>query len=205
MTEEVPQRSIKLTDPRTLRAYAHPLRMQLIGLLRREGPMTATQAAARLDDNVPNCSFHLRQLAKYGLAERVAGADGRERPWRATAHDTSWADDSDDPAMKSATDQLNSVMLGVYTQYAQDYLAVRGDEPVEWRTAAGFGDALLHVTASELRELTEEVDALLARYDERVADPARRPPGSRPVQFIQMVVPRGPVPPDDQPAETDSD
>src|SRR6188768_3507768 len=114
--DEIPERSIKLTDPRTLRAYAHPLRMRLIGLLRTEGAMTATQAAARLDDNVPNCSFHLRQLAKYGLAERAPGADGRERPWRATTQYTSWDDDSDDPAIKAATDQLNSVMLTLFVQ-----------------------------------------------------------------------------------------
>jgi predicted ArsR family transcriptional regulator len=194
MSDASPDRARKLTDPRSLRAYAHPLRIGLIGLLRTDGPMTATQAAARLDDNVPNCSFHLRQLAKYGLVERVAGADGRERPWRATARYTSWDDDSDDPAMKAATDELNSAMLGVFMQRAQDYLAMRGDEPVEWRAAAGFGDALLHVTAAELRELTAEVDALLARYEDRATNPARRPAGARPVQIIQMAVPRGPVP-----------
>ena len=65
---------IRLTEATSLRAYAHPLRLRLIGLLRAEGPMTATQAAARLGDTVPNCSFHLRQLAKYGLAERVVKA-----------------------------------------------------------------------------------------------------------------------------------
>jgi predicted ArsR family transcriptional regulator len=190
---EVPERSIKLADPRSLRAYAHPLRMRLIGLLRSEGPMTATQAAARLGDNVPNCSFHLRQLAKYGLAQRVPGADGRERPWRATTQYTSWDDDSDDPAMKAAADQLNSVMLGIFVQRAQEYLAARGDEPVEWRTAAGLDDALLHVTATELREFTEQVGALVARYDERLTDPSKRPSGSRPVQLIQMALPAGPV------------
>ncbi|MEG3633686.1 helix-turn-helix domain-containing protein [Micromonospora sp. S2-005] len=195
MADEVPQRSLKVTDPRALRAYAHPLRMRLIGLLRGEGPMTATQAAARLDDNVPNCSFHLRQLAKYGFAERVPGADGRERPWRATTQYTSWDDDSDDPAMREATDQINSVMVALYLQRAQDYLAIRADEPAEWRAAAGFGDASLHVTAAELREITGQIDALLARYDERIADPAKRPPGSRPVTFVQMALPRGAVPP----------
>ncbi|WBB89678.1 helix-turn-helix domain-containing protein [Verrucosispora sp. WMMC514] len=195
MTDEVPQRSLKVTDPRALRAYAHPLRMRLIGLLRGEGPMTATQAAARLDDNVPNCSFHLRQLAKYGFAERVPGADARERPWRATTQYTSWDDDSDDPAMREATDQINSVMVALYLQRAQDYLAIRAGEPAEWRAAAGFGDALLHVTAAELSEITGQVDALLARYDERIADPAKRPPGSRPVTFVQMALPRGAVPP----------
>ncbi|MFD6755098.1 winged helix-turn-helix domain-containing protein [Micromonospora gifhornensis] len=204
MTEELHQRTVKVTDPRALRAYAHPLRMRLIGLLRGEGPMTATQAAARLDDNVPNCSFHLRQLAKYGFAERVPGADGRERPWRATTLYTSW-DDSDDPAMRAATDQINSVMVDIYLQRARNYLAIRADEPVEWRIAAGFGDALLHVTAAELRELTAEVDALLARYDERIADPAKRPPGSRPVTFVQMALPRGGVPVEEQRGESDHD
>src|SRR4051812_2136027 len=63
------RKTIRLDDPRALRAYAHPLRLSLIGMLRRNGPMTATQCAAVLDENVPNCSFHLRQLAKYGLAE----------------------------------------------------------------------------------------------------------------------------------------
>jgi hypothetical protein len=164
--------------------------MQLIGLLRTEGPMTATRAAARLGDTVPNCSFHLRQLAKYGLAERAPGADGRERPWRATAQYTSWDDESPDPAMKAATDQLNGVMLELFIQRARDYLAVRADEPVAWRAAAGFGDALLHVTADELRELTGQIDALVARFDERLADPSARPPGSRPVQLIQMALPR---------------
>ncbi|MFF0720103.1 winged helix-turn-helix domain-containing protein [Micromonospora sp. NPDC003816] len=194
MTEEVPRRSITVTDPRALRAYAHPLRMRLIGLLRGEGPMTATQAAARLDDNVPNCSFHLRQLAKYGFAERVPGADGRERPWRATTQYTSWDDDSDDPAMRAATDEINSAMVDIYLQRARDYLAIRADEPTEWRAAAGFGDALLHVTTAELREITDTVDALLARYDERIGDPAKRPPGSRPVTFVQMALPRGAAP-----------
>ncbi|WP_230415752.1 winged helix-turn-helix domain-containing protein [Micromonospora tarapacensis] len=56
MADEIPGRALNVTDPRALRAYAHPLRMRLIGLLHGEGPTTATQAAARLDDNVPNCS-----------------------------------------------------------------------------------------------------------------------------------------------------
>jgi hypothetical protein len=183
------ERETRLTDARSLRGYAHPLRLRLIGLLRSEGPMTATQAAARLDDNVPNCSFHLRQLAKYGLAERAPAADGRERPWRATSQYTSWDDDSDDPAVKAATDQLNGALLGAYLDRAQEYLASRGDEPVEWRVAAGFSDTLLSVTADELRARSEQIDAVLAPN----TDPGRRPAGSRSVQLVLMALPRGPV------------
>ena len=73
---------------------------------------------------------------------------------------------------------------------AQEYLANRAAEPAQWRRAAGLGDVLAHVTADELRELTEQIDALMSRYDDRLTDPALRPAGSRPVQIIRMAIPR---------------
>jgi predicted transcriptional regulator len=77
-------RSVKrITDPKALRALAHPIRMSLIGLLRTEGPLTATKAAELLGESSATTSFHLRQLAKYGMAEEAAGGNGRERPWQA--------------------------------------------------------------------------------------------------------------------------
>ena len=84
------ERSIELTDPRAMRAYAHPVRMALIGLLRTQGPLTATQAAEQLGESSGTCSFHLRQLAKYGFCEEAGGGRGREKPWRATAMFTTW-------------------------------------------------------------------------------------------------------------------
>jgi hypothetical protein len=180
---------VRLTDPRTLRGYAHPLRMALIGLLRREGPLTATQAADHLDESVPSCSFHLRQLAKYGLAERVEGADGRERPWRATALTTSWEDVSDDPATQAAADQLNAVILDNYMRQAQAFLAQRGTETPEWREVTGFGDYLVYVTATELAELIGKIEALIARFDKRLTDPAARPKGARGIGLIQLTLP----------------
>ncbi|MEO3923235.1 helix-turn-helix domain-containing protein [Micromonosporaceae bacterium B7E4] len=184
-----PRSEIRLTDPRALRGYAHPLRMALLGLLRREGPLTATQAAERLDESVPNCSYHLRQLAKYGLAERSEGADARERPWQATALSTSWDDLSEDPEARAAANQLNAVILDHYVARARTHLAQRAYEPADWRAVLGFGDALVHVTAAELAELTRRIEALLAEYDERMTDPSARPEGSRPIGLIQLVVP----------------
>ena len=177
--------TIRLDDPRALRAYAHPLRLSLIGMLRRNGPMTATQCAAALDENVPNCSFHLRQLAKYGLAERAPAADGRERPWQATASSTSWTDDSDDPDARMAADQLNAALLRQYIGRAESYLATRGEEPAEWRAAAGFSDDMIYVTAEQLVTLTEQVESLLAPYRDRTA----RAAGSRPVAVVQLAIP----------------
>ncbi|SBV28486.1 Helix-turn-helix domain-containing protein [Micromonospora krabiensis] len=179
---------MKLTDPKALRGYAHPLRMALLGLLRQQGPMTATRAAEQLGESVASCSFHLRQLAKYGLAERAPGADARERPWRATARATSWDDDSDDPQVRAATDELNAAQLALYTRQAEEFLARRIDEPTEWRAVTGFSDQSLYVTAEELAELTGRIDALLAEYDDRITDPSRRPDGFRRVSLIQLAV-----------------
>jgi hypothetical protein len=187
---------VKLTDPRTLRGYAHPIRMALMGLLRREGPMTATRAAEHLGESVPSCSFHLRQLAKYGLAERVEGADGRERPWRATALTTSWEDGSDDPVVRAATDQLNAAILDEYVRRARAFLARRGGETPQWREVTGFGDALVYVTAAELAELIGKMDELVARFDERLVDPSIRPDGARGIGIIRMALttPQPPAP-----------
>ncbi|MGX7675091.1 winged helix-turn-helix domain-containing protein [Plantactinospora sp. DSM 117369] len=190
-----PRSEIRLTDPRALRGYAHPLRMALLGLLRREGPLTATQAAERLDESVPNCSYHLRQLAKYGLAERSEGADARERPWQATALSTSWDDLSDDPEARAAANHLNAMVLDHYVARARAHLAQRPYEPADWRAVLGFGDALVHVTAAELAELTRRIEALLAEYNERMTDPSTRPEGSRAIGLIQLVVPTEPPTP----------
>ncbi|WP_405114361.1 helix-turn-helix domain-containing protein [Micromonospora sp. NBC_01405] len=194
---------VKLSDPVALRGYAHPLRMALIGLLRREGPMTATRAAERLGENVPNCSFHLRQLAKYGLAERAPAGDARERPWRATALVTSWDDSSDDPQMRAATDTLNATQLALYARQAEEFLARRADEPTRWRAVTGFSDTSLYVTADELAALTERMDALLAEYDGRTADPSSRPADARRVALVQLALLDASAPPDGDPAPSD--
>lgn len=180
---------LHLMNPQALRGYAHPLRMSLLGLLRRAGPLTATQAAAELGESVPNCSFHLRQMAKYGMVERVPGADGRERPWQATAQTTSWDDTSDEPGMRAAIDELSTVLLDQYLRRAEQYLRNADDETPQWRDVTGLADTFLHVTPAELGELTREIHALLARYDERRTDPTARPIGARAVQFIQMLLP----------------
>ncbi|MGC5332107.1 helix-turn-helix domain-containing protein [Micromonospora sp. DT62] len=187
---------VKLSDPKALRGYAHPLRMALIGLLRQQGPMTATQAAERLGESVPNCSFHLRQLAKYGLAERAPGADARERPWRATALNTSWDDVSDDPQTRAAVDELSAVQLALYVRKAEEFLARRADESTAWRAVTGFADRPVYVTVDEMAALRARIDALFTEYDDRIADPAKRPAGSRKVNLIRLALLADPPPTD---------
>ncbi|MGW4162745.1 winged helix-turn-helix domain-containing protein [Streptomyces sp. NPDC004788] len=179
-------RSIQLTDPRALRAYAHPTRMTLVGLLRSSGPFTATRAAELTGESVASCSYHLRILAKYGLVEQAPGGKGREKPWQATARYTEWPGHSEDAAVAQAADALSGAVIEHYFHRVVQAVEQRHSLPVEWREAEQFGDTLLHLTPEELAGLGQRIDELLRPYEERETDPARRPEGARPVAVLRI-------------------
>jgi predicted ArsR family transcriptional regulator len=188
--EKAPERSVtRLTDPKALRAYAHPVRMTLIGLLRTRGPLTATQAAKLTGESSGTCSFHLRQLAKYGLVEEAAGGTGRERPWRATAMYTSIDDDADDPAAAAAGALVRSVVTESYFERVTRWLDQRGEASAQWRDAALLGDRFLYLTPGELTELGEKITDLVDGYAERTLRPEARPRGARQVSMMLFAFP----------------
>lgn len=71
-------------DPRILRAIAHPTRNRVLHELSAAGSLRAADIAKRTGIPANQASFHLRQLAKYGLVEVApdAGRDKRDRVWR---------------------------------------------------------------------------------------------------------------------------
>ena len=179
----------RLTDPRALRAYAHPVRMALVGLLRTEGPLTATRAAEMLGESSGTCSFHLRQLAKYGLVEEAGGGIGREKPWRATAMSTSWETAPGNPELAAATGLLKTMIAERYFEQLTRWLDRSEQEPRQWQEAALFGDRFAYLTAAELTEVGEQVRNLLDPYADRVADPSLRPDGARRISYLQLAFP----------------
>ena len=75
--------------PEALRALSHPLRLRILGLLRMDGPSTATALATRLGLNSGATSYHLRQLAQHGfVVDDEARGNARERWWRAAHQST---------------------------------------------------------------------------------------------------------------------
>jgi predicted ArsR family transcriptional regulator len=184
-----PNQTIKLTDPRALRALAHPLRMNILGLLRREGALTATQCGERTGESPASCSFHLRQLARYGLVEEAGGGRGRNRPWRATAWSTSWPSYSEDPDVAAGADLLSRTVASRYLERFLGWLEQRRRYPPEWQEAATMGDVSLYLTAEELADLDRELDALAERYAARTRNPTLRPPGARRVLFVKLAFP----------------
>jgi DNA-binding transcriptional ArsR family regulator len=179
----------RLTDPRALRAMAHPVRLSLIAVLRREGPLTATQAGELIGESSASCSFHLRQLAKYGLVEEAGGGKGRERPWRATTMFTSWPDVADTPETAAASGLLSTVIAERWFESLMRWLEAKPGEPAQWQHAAHFGDTMLYLTADELTGLAAEIQAMMDRYLDRLENPELRPPGARRVTFLHLAFP----------------
>src|ERR1700729_1277013 len=96
----------EITDAQTMRALSHPVRIALIEALTVYGAMTATQVGERIGESSTTCSFHLRQLAKYGFVEEAGGGKGRARPWRMTSIGFSLAGAHDDPETEVAASAL---------------------------------------------------------------------------------------------------
>ncbi|HUD80555.1 MAG TPA: helix-turn-helix domain-containing protein [Streptosporangiaceae bacterium] len=187
---ETSARSVKqVTDPKALRALAHPIRLALVGQLRIHGQLTATQAGELLGESSASCSFHLRQLAKYGLVEEAGGGQGRERPWRATAMYTYWPDVSPDDKVAAAAGLLSTVIAEKWLSDLRRWIDAQPDEPEEWQRAAQFGDTFLYVTASELAELSDRIRELVDVYLDRQTRPELRPPDARLVTFLQVAHP----------------
>lgn len=183
-------RSVKrITDPKALRALAHPIRMSLIGLLRTEGPLTATRAAELLGESSATTSFHLRQLAKYGMAEEAPGGQGRERPWQATTMSTDVPDFPDDAQLAAAGAMYRAVMAERYYEWLKRWLDQRPIEPGDWQRADFMGDRLLYLTSDELVDLGEKMRDVFDEYVDRTARPELRPPDSRLIAVVQFAFP----------------
>lgn len=77
----------RLSDPKAVVALTHPLRMRLLGELARRGTARVVDLAKALGEPANSVSFHLRQLAKYGLIEEnpERAENRRERWWRMTS------------------------------------------------------------------------------------------------------------------------
>jgi predicted ArsR family transcriptional regulator len=163
--------------------------MRLVALLRTEGPLTATRAGELLGESSGTCSFHLRQLAKYGLVEEAGGGTGREKPWRATTTSTAWDPATDQPELAAATGLVNSVLAERYFEQLMRWLEASPGQPAQWRQAAWFGDRILYVTAEELDDLGRRVLELVDEYFERQVKPELRPPDARLVTYLHLAFP----------------
>ena len=192
----------QLTDSRTLRALTHPVRIALIEALLLHGAMTATEVGEQIGESPTTCSFHLRQLEKYGFVEEAGGGKGRSRPWQLTSTGMQFRSAHADPETEMAAVALVRMLRDRQFARYRTWLETSQNFPREWRDAAGSSESIIYLTPTELEELSEEVLALvLPRFRERLTDPARRPPDAVPVEILMMSYPISLPPPGDVPPD----
>lgn len=166
---------------------AHPFRLHLLDLIVRRGTLTSAEAAEATGESTASCSFHLRQLAKYGFVEPAPARDGRERPWKRVEGGERIPDRIEPEAALAATEAMKVVLdralseLVTWLDHAQEL-------PPDW-SGAVLDEELLYLTPDELRELSSAVVDLLATYRKRTTAPATRPEGSRPIRALAALFP----------------
>ncbi|MEU1971142.1 metalloregulator ArsR/SmtB family transcription factor [Microbacterium sp. NPDC019599] len=181
-----PRREIHVEDPSALRAMAHPLRLKILGMLRSDGPLTVGALGERLGAASGSISYHLATLERHGFVEQAPelARDGRERWWRASAEVTSYdpAQLQADPAQREAGFAFRRAIVHGYAAEQLAYLDAEAGLPAEWIGAATASDDLLWLTAGELAELRDELEALGRRWHDRAGDRTRA--GSQPVRIM---------------------
>jgi DNA-binding transcriptional ArsR family regulator len=185
-----PENPLKITDPRAMRALAHPARIAILQHLAIEGPATATECAEVAGLSPSACSYHLRALAGHGFVEEdhASATDGRHRPWRARVIAFSFGDEPGQSSTVRVAGRLlrESVQAHIEEIRAQ-HLDHEADYPPEWCAATGMTQDVVHVTAGELAVLRSEMHALVGRY--RRLDRTERPPGAKRVLAVLELLP----------------
>jgi DNA-binding transcriptional ArsR family regulator len=186
---------LELTDPRAMRALAHPVRLAVLDQLQRHGPATATQLSPVVGATPSVTSWHLRHLAQFGLVrDSDAGQDRRQRWWEAVARGIRF-EVPDDEEGRSAARLLANQMFAQYDHLPRQWMAA--DEPRlpdEWRRLSGLANTRVVLSADELAGLEDQVEALLAPYVTRA--PANRPKGARGVRLMRYTLPEAAEPTD---------
>lgn len=169
----------QITDPKALRALAHPLRWKLLEIIAREGTATATQCAEETGESVANCSYHLNTLAKYRYVEHAGGGQGREKPWRLVSQSQAWDNTGTDQEFSLASNAATGAFLDYSMAQIRDRHLAEYLEPEEWQEALGVDNTNDYLTAAEVKELRETVNELMNKYRGRRTDPSTRPEGAR--------------------------
>jgi DNA-binding transcriptional ArsR family regulator len=154
----MPYSSRVVSDLDSLKAVSHPLRLKLLGLLRSDGPATASQLARRVGESSGSTSYHLRQLERFGFVEDDAEQpSGRERRWRAS-HD-----------MTTLPDELWNIPggrehLDVLKRRQVEVMLERLGAWTEPQPGIGHDDYVLHRDGDDLVQVATEIEAVVQGY-----------------------------------------
>jgi DNA-binding transcriptional ArsR family regulator len=161
----------RVGDPRVLRAIAHPVRARVLGEVHAAGHLRAADVAEVLGIPANQASFHLRQLAKYGLVEPAPelARDGRDRVWK-PAWEGALSFDPEDvekgPGGPAAVSVWRRQAVASAIEAVQRAYTARKDRAIH----VMITDDWIRLTKAEAKELSNELIALQERWRQRTHD-----------------------------------
>jgi len=173
---------VELTDPKAIRALAHPARLVVIDALYDKGvALTATQAAQMAGTTPSAMSYHLRALERFGIVKRAgASDDGRERPWVRAAVNISIRPSAGTGGSSMATAAAASAVLSAAFDVDRERMvsAIERNAGADGRLpldiVTGYSHTTVVVTPDEAVELMRGIEQLVEpmRVERRKAPPA---------------------------------
>lgn len=182
------KKRVVISDPRAIRALAHPARQRVIDELFNGRVLTATECAELAGLTPSAMSYHLRALERWGIVERAEeSADGRERPWRAAAGSLSIESQSSEAGRLAS----QTIMRSAVDRLIEQFEEMSSDDP--WDDVSSLIRSRLWLTHDEARRFGQELSDLVDRY-KKGRTQATHPAGARQVGTLLAVVPTGKPP-----------
>ncbi|MEZ2388862.1 ArsR/SmtB family transcription factor [bacterium RCC_150] len=181
-----PEYPVRKVDTASLKALAHPLRVQILEMLSRYGAQTACSLAELLNESSGATSYHLRQLAKFDFVREVEGkGTARERWWERPKGAIQIT--SPELAASPATQEASRLVTREFERSRQavlgDFMAHGFDSlDKQWLEAAIVTTANARMSAEQLGRYARAMEA----YAHKLLDEIRSEPESddaRPVQI----------------------
>lgn len=175
------------SDALVMRAVAHPVRLDLLSLLHREGALTASRCAEVLGLTAKVCSYHLNLLGKYGLIEETGDGKGRARPWRVVVSGLNYEHrPGESEEMTAAAEQFARTLVGRDARILETYIDHRNALPERWRNVSTMSSNPLRLGPKQLKALSADLMKVLERYRQLSEAPTS---DAHPVQLILYAVP----------------
>lgn len=177
-------------DMTSLKALAHPLRVQLLDALSAYGAATASALAERFGESSGATSYHLRQLEKHGFVrEDPSRGVGRERWWERVPRPISLeVDENADASERAASELVVGEWQRTRSQRLQQFLA-HGIEELgsEWVKAGAVMTSNVQLTKQQSTQLVNELSAVIESYVKQYR--SQQVDGARPFQVHIDVFP----------------
>jgi DNA-binding transcriptional ArsR family regulator len=186
---EPPPKLRQLTDPRDMRALAHPIRLALLEVLAVYGPLTATRAGELIGESPSSCSFHLRTLARHNFVEETGDGRGRQRPWRIVSYGMTIPAIPADSETFIAAEAVAQISAERQLDRLRQWWAKRRGADQSWLDASSQSETVAWLTPAELAEINDAIVEVLTRHHDRLSDPGQRPPGAELVELLYFSYP----------------